>query len=422
MRRIFPVFIVFCLVLCVAAGCDFLPDLNQKNAEKGSKKPPVPVKVVSPIERDVVDYAELVGRLESYQTVDLMAQVAGQIVEIPYSAGALVKKGELLIKIDPQIYDAVYRQRESEVRAKEVELNLLETDFARQRELLARNATSQSAYDRAVSDRDLCAAQLDAAKAARDSAKIDLDFTNVTAPIEGVVSHVKIDVGNVVAAKTSVLAEIHAVDPIYATFEIDERSLERYYKNFGDGKQSAYAAANVVEFTVGEEDVYHKAKLDSFEPVLDTNTGTLKFFSVVANKPDARGFRPFVGGSRIRGRLPVCPPYRAILIPEEAILTDQNVKYVYTVDASDNAVFTKIELGALQEDSMRVVKSGLTPDDRVIVDNLLRVRRDEPVEPTPVETKSSAKIVREDGTVFTLDGETYSDDIYEESRAARAEE
>lgn len=436
MPRCFSTLALCALLALAASGCDLLK--SQKN-ESGDKKPKetLKVSVVQPTTRVIVDYEELNGRTAAVESVDVRAQVSGYLEEICFKPGQNVKKGDVLFKLDDAVYAAVVAQRQADVERSAADVTSREAEIAsqtaerdqalldlkRQQELNAKNATSkqslelaQTAYDRSqaglvAAQAELSAAQanLNAAKANLDRAQIDLDYATIKSPIDGVVSREQITVGNLVESGSTLLTSVVAVDPLYVFFDVDERTLQPFRLNvLPNVKKEDFK----VQFAIGDEPFEREATIDFSEPRLNETTGTLEFRSVAENKPNANGTRNLLPGVRLRVLFPTSLPYEATIIPEEAILTDQNVKYVFTVDANNNAVYTPIKLGSLQDDNMRVVLGGLEPDARVVTDQLLKVRDGEPVEATAVENRSTTMVIREDGTFYPNDGgEPYQDDL-----------
>ena len=436
MPRCFSTLALCALLALAASGCDLLK--SQKN-ESGDKKPKetLKVSVVQPTTRVIVDYEELNGRTAAVESVDVRAQVSGYLEEICFKPGQNVKKGDVLFKLDDAVYAAVVAQRQADVERSAADVTSREAEIAsqtaerdqalldlkRQQELNAKNATSkqslelaQTAYDRSqaglvAAQAELSAAQanLNAAKANLDRAQIDLDYATIKSPIDGVVSREQITVGNLVESGSTLLTSVVAVDPLYVFFDVDERTLQPFRLNvLPNIKKEDFK----VQFAIGDEPFEREATIDFSEPRLNETTGTLEFRSVAENKPNANGTRNLLPGVRLRVLFPTSLPYEATIIPEEAILTDQNVKYVFTVDANNNAVYTPIKLGSLQDDNMRVVLGGLEPDARVVTDQLLKVRDGEPVEATAVENRSTTMVIREDGTFYPNDGgEPYQDDL-----------
>lgn len=436
MPRCFSTLALCALLALVASGCN---RLNPDKAESGKKtQETLKVSVVQPTTRVIVDYEELNGRAAAVESVDVRAQVSGYLKEICFQPGANVKAGDVLFKLDDRVYAAVVAQRqadvercaadvksrEAEVASQTADRDQALLDWNRQKELNANNATSkqalelaQTAYDRsqaglAAAQAEFSAAQaeLQAAQANLDRAQIDLDYATIKSPIDGVVSREQITVGNLVESGSTLLTSVVAVDPLYVFFDVDERTLQPFRLNVLPRLEAK--GDFTVKFAIGDEPFDREAKVDFNEPRLNETTGTLEFRSVAENKPNANGTRNLLPGVRLRVLFPTSLPYEATIVPEEAIMTDQNVKYVFTVDAENNAKYTPIKLGALQDDNMRVVLAGLEPGARVITDQLLKVRDGEPVEATVVENLSTTMVIREDGTFYPNDGgEPYQDEL-----------
>ncbi len=396
------------LTLALAiTGCGFV---KQEVPEEKKAEEAIPARVVDAISRDVVEYAELTGRTAAAESVEVRAQVSGYLESINFKPGSFVHKGDVLFQLDARVYQAVFDQRKSDVAAKEAELKQLELDLARQHTLDSRQATSKQQVEQAQTDYDTCLAQLEAARANLERAQIDLDYATIRSPIDGEVSREQLTVGNLISSGATLLTSVVAVDPIHVFFDVDERSLLRFREQI---KELDSGGKLSVKFAIGDGEFNREAIVDFSEPRLNETTGTLEFRAIAENKPNDRGRRDLLPGLRLRVLFPTTPEYEAILVPEEAIVTDQNVKRVYVLGDGNAAVSTPVELGPLQDDNMRVVKAGLSLGDKVIVDNLLRIRSGSIVDPTLAPSQSTTRIVREDGTIINRDGTVEHDDIYE---------
>ena len=399
-------FALLSLVL-LTSGCDLAKSdaPEEKKADEA-----IVAHVVDVISRRVGEYSELTGRAAAVESVEVRAQVSGYLESINFKPGSFVHKGDVLFQLDSRVYQAVLDQRESDVAAKEAELKQLDSDLARQHTLDSRQATSKQQVEQAQTDYDTCLAQLEAARANLERAKIDLDYATIRAPIDGEVSREQITVGNLVSTGSTLLTNVVAVDPIHVFFDVDERSLLRFRE---ETKELAADEQLRVKFAIGDGAFDREAVVDFSEPRLNETTGTLEFRAVADNKPNENGRRDLLPGLRLRVLFPTTPEYEAVLVPEEAIVTDQNVKRVYALGENNTAEFTPVELGPLQDDNMRVIKAWLKPGDKVIVDNLLRIRPDSIIEPIPAPSQSTTRIVREDGTIINRDGTVEHDDLYE---------
>ncbi len=392
-------------LLLLIVGC---APVDEKVDEKKADEP-VPARVVSTISRSIVDYVELTGRTAAVESVEVRAQVSGYLDKIAFQPGAFVRKGDVLFQLDARVYQAVLEQRKSDVAAKTAELKQLEAELKRQEALIDKQATSQQQFDLALADRDKCAAELEAARANLNRAQIDLDYATVRSPIDGETSREQITVGNLVTSGATLLTSVVAVDPVYLFFDVDERTLLRFREEWNKGADEKLE----VKYAIGDGEFSRVARVDFTEPRLNETTGTLEFRAVAENKANDKGLRDLIPGLRLRVNFPVTPEYDAILIPEEAVITDQNVKRVYVLGEGNTVVSTPIELGALQEDNMRVVKKGLNLGDKVIVDNLLKIKPTSIIEPIDAPSESTTRIVREDGTIINSDGTTEYDGLYE---------
>ena len=334
---------------------------------------PVPAHVVEAITRPVTEYAELTGRTEAVESVEVRAQVSGYLESIDFKPGSFVRKGDVLFRLDSRVYKAVLEQRKADVEAKEAELKQLDLDLQRQRALDSRQATSKQQVEQAQTDYETCLAQLAAARASLDRAQIDLDYATVVSPIDGEASREQLTVGNLVSVGSTLLTRVVAVDPIYVFFDVDERTLLKFRE---ETKNSSATSQFNVKFAIGDGGFTREARVDFSEPSLNETTGTLEFRAVADNKANESGRRDLIPGLRLRVLFPTTPEYNAVLVPEEAIITDQNVKRVYALGPDNKIVSTAVELGPLQDDNMRVVKSGLNAGDRVVIDNFLKLKPD----------------------------------------------
>lgn len=397
----------FILILSVFSGC-----IAKTEPERMERKNdgPVPAHVVEAITRPVTEYAELTGRTEAVESVEVRAQVSGYLESIDFKPGSFVHKGDVLFRLDSRVYKAVLEQRKADVEAKEAELKQLDLDLQRQRALDSRQATSKQQVEQAQTDYETCLAQLAAARASLDRAQIDLDYATVVSPIDGEASREQLTVGNLVSVGSTLLTRVVAVDPIYVFFDVDERTLLKFRE---ETKNTSATSQFNVKFAIGDGGFTREARVDFSEPSLNETTGTLEFRAVADNKANESGRRDLIPGLRLRVLFPTTPEYNAVLVPEEAIITDQNVKRVYALGPDNKIVSTAVELGPLQDDNMRVVKSGLNAGDRVVIDNFLKLKPDSTVEPIAAPSESPTRIVREDGTIINRDGTEEHDDIYE---------
>ena len=361
--RLSPILIVLAGLL---AGC------GDKQAPQAAAAAP-PVTVAQPVKRTVTDWDEFTGRFDAVQQVQVRPRVGGFITAVEFRDGAFVSTGDLLYLIDARPFEAVATQAEgqlSDARAK-VELAKRELDRALTLQ------QSQNVADNIVDQRRQA---LQAARAAETqaegvlkAAQLNVEFTHVTAPISGRVSRHLVDIGNLVQGSegsSTLLTSIVTLDPIYIYFDIDEATYLKYNRLWFEGKRpSSRDTPNPVEVTLtGETKPSHNGTVNFLDNQLDVSTGTLRGRAVIPNTDLS-----ILPGQFGRVRLIASAPYEALLVPDAAVATDQGRKILFVVK-DDNTVEAKpVILGPL-DDGLRVIREGLKPEDRVIVDGLQRAR------------------------------------------------
>jgi len=366
-------------IAALLSGCD---EKQVPQAAAAAAAPPVTV--AQPVKRTVTDWDEFTGRFEAVLSVQVRPRVGGFITAVEYRDGAFVKEGDLLYLIDARPFEAVATQAEgqlSDARAK-VELAKRELDRA---------LTLQQSQNVADSTVDQRRQALQAARAAEiqaegvlKAAQLNVEFTHVTAPISGRASRNLVDVGNLVQGSegnSTILTSIVTLDPIYISFDIDEATYLKYSRLWFEGKRpSSRDNPNPVEVSLtGETKPSHSGTVNFLDNQLDVSTGTLRARATIPNKDLS-----ILPGQFGRVRLIASAPYEALLVPDTAVATDQARKILFVVK-DDNTVEAKpVTLGPLDE-GLRVVREGLKPEDRVVVDGLQRVRVGAKV--TPREAK-----------------------------------
>jgi RND family efflux transporter MFP subunit len=346
-------------------------------------QPPVPVDVANPLVMEIVEWDEFTGRFEADKYVELRARVSGYLDAIHFRDGQIVEKGDLLFTIDPRPFEAQSSRAEAEARRVQTQLGNIVLELRRGERLLESNAISQEAVEERQSAKAAAEAQLEAARASIRSAELDLEFTRISSPIRGRISDRKVDVGNLISggsSESTLLATIVSLDPIHFVFDASEADYLRYGRLGLAGKRpSSREVANPVEIRLMDEDGWlHKGRMDFVDNVLDPRTGTMRARAVLDN-PDSF-LTPGVFG---RVRVPGSGRYEAVLIPDSAILYDQSNKIVYKVDDAGTVSAQRIVTGPMSH-GLRVVREGLSREDRIIVNGLQRARPTGMVTPNPV--------------------------------------
>ena len=332
--------------------------------------PSVSVAIVEP--RDATIWDEFSGRLEAVERVDVRSRVAGTVQQVHFREGALVSEGDLLITIDPDPYAAEVDRFEAQVAAAEARVEFTRSEVERGRRLLGTAALSERDVDQRTNVYREAEANLRAAKAALESARLNLEYTQVRAPVSGRVGRLEITVGNLIAAGPSapVLTTIVSVDPIYASFNADETIVARSLSALGP---EARAAAEVGQIPVAISNIstdgaWLPGRLQLIDNQVDATSGTVRVRAVFDN-PDGR----LIPGqfARIRMAQPKSAPVLAI--SERAIGTDQSKRFVLVVGDDNKAAYREVQLGAMAG-NLRIVTSGLAAGDRIVVNGLQRVR------------------------------------------------
>jgi RND family efflux transporter MFP subunit len=321
--------------------------------------PPIPmVTVAAPLERQVNQWDDYVGRFEASRTVEVRPRVSGQIVAVHFTDGAVVRQGQLLFTIDPRPFTAALAEARASVASAQAALNLAETNLGRARRLLEAQAVSQANVDQLTAEVRSAQAALAAAQARVRSRQLDVEFAYVRAPISGKVSDRRIDPGNLVATGETLLTTINALDPIYFSFDVPES----LFLKSARARRAGSISGQLAEIRLQDESSYNwKGRLDFTDNGLSQNSGTVRARAVVQN-PDYFLAPGMFGNMRLADGATT----NALLVPDAAIRTDQARKIVLVV-GKDNSVGAKpVEIGPLVG-GLRVVRSGLTKADRVIV-------------------------------------------------------
>jgi RND family efflux transporter MFP subunit len=342
--------------------------------------PPPQVTVSQPVLREVVEWDVYTGRLEAVESVEVRSRVSGYLQSVHFTDGATVRKGALLFVIDPRPYQAELSRAKAALEQAIAQYERTQKDFARVQQLVKSRAVSQEEVDTRAADRRQAEEAVQAARAAVEAVRLNVEFTQVRAPISGRISREFVTEGNLInggSADSTLLTRIIALDPIYGYFDMDERSYLKYAHLWRDGKRPGAREVPIpVHLGLSDETGFpHRGHLDFVDNRLDPNTGTMTGRAVFPN-PD----QVLIPGLFARIRLPGSGQYEALLLPDEAIGSDQTQRFAFVVNDQNTVEYRKVEPGPLI-DGLRVIRSGLNPEEWVIVNGVQRVRAGATVDP-----------------------------------------
>jgi multidrug efflux system membrane fusion protein len=354
------------------------------------QKPELPVVPVSqPVQRQVTEYVYYTGRMAAVNSVDIRPRVTGYLTKMPFKEGTEVKAGELLFEIDPRPYQALVDQAEAQVNLNTARLRLASANNKRARTVAAREpgAFSQQELDTYQAQEIEADAAVKAARATLAAYKLNRSFCEVTSPIDGQVSRYYYTIGNLVNQDQTPLTTIVSLDPMYAYFDADERTMLRIRKGILEGTIQVASSLNEIRVDMaleGETDYSHHGHLNFINNQVNPNTGTITLRADYRNPVVSKARRLLAPGLFVRIRVPVGQPHDALLVADRAIGSDQGLKFVYVVDQDNKVQYRRVTPGTLEEDALRVVK-GIDADDWVVVGALQQVRPLMQVEPEHTE-------------------------------------
>ncbi|WP_300160541.1 efflux RND transporter periplasmic adaptor subunit [Bradyrhizobium sp.] len=340
--------------------------------------PPPSVDVAVPVQRAITRYLEATGNTAPVKSVDLVARVQGFLQTINYQDGAPVKEGTTLFTIEPETYKLKLDQAQAAEAGAEASLKQAQADYKRQSDLVQRQAVSQSTLEQSTANRDNAMANLQQAQVNTKIAAVNFGYTNVAAPFDGIVSAHLVSVGELVGvASPTQLATIVQFDPIYVNFNVNEQDVLRVRAEAARrGISTAELKQLPVEVGLQTETGYpHKGKLDYAAPTLNQSTGTLPVRGVLPNAD-----RVLLPGYFVRVRVPFEKQENALLVPDASLGSDQSGRYVLVVNGDNVVEQRKVQTGQLDGD-LRVIESGLKPDDKVVIAGLLRAIPGQKVDP-----------------------------------------
>jgi RND family efflux transporter MFP subunit len=377
MRGLAPLLVLLAVTL---AGC------GDKPAQQAAAPPPVTV--AAPTQRTVTDWDEFTGRFDAVEEVQVRARVGGFVTNVEFRDGAFVSTGDLLYIIDSRPFEAVAEQADGQLSDARAKGELAKRELDRALTLVQTSAVSESIVDQRRQALQAAKAAEMQAEGALKAAQLNIEFTHVVAPLAGRVSRHLVSVGNLVQGSDNgggtLLTSIVSLDPIYIYFDMDEATYLKYNRLYFEGKRpSSRENPNPVQVTLsGETKPSHDGKVDFLDNRIDVSTGTLRARAVIPNKDFS-----VLPGQFGRVRLIASAPYQALLLPDTAIATDQSRKIVFVVRDDDTVEARPVVLGPL-DDGLRVVREGLKPEDRVIVNGIQRARVGAKVSPHPAASGS----------------------------------
>ena len=368
-------------LLVANSGCD-------QKISGGAPPRAIPtVTVAEPVERELADFAEFTGRTEAVESVEVRARVSGYLNAIHFKAGSEVKAGDLLFEIDSRTYAAEVERNEGLLANAKAKIKRTEADLERQKTLREKGVNAQSELDLAIAEQGVAAAAIQTNEASLARAKLDMDFTKVTAPVAGRTSRERITVGNLVSSDTTMLTTIVSLDPIYAYFDIDERTMLEIQRLIREKKMKS-AREQDVEVLLGlanETGFPHVGVIDLVDNRVSATTGTIQ---IRCRFPNAD--RVLTPGLFVRVQFQMGPTRTKLLVPEQALAQQQGQRYVYVVKPDNKVERRDVTVGR-QDGSLRVIETGLQAGEKIIVQGHLRVRTGMEVKAEPYKVGVAAE-------------------------------
>ena len=390
LRGLIAAFLVFCALF--TAGC------GERDAN--AAPPPPVVTVAHPLQHEVIEWDEYTGHLEAPESVDLMARVSGFVEQTPFEEGAIVHEGDLLYVIDDRPFKADLDSKRADVARAEAQQALAEVHLRRYDQVRNTRAISELDYDTAKADLSQAQAAVASAKAAAEVARLNLEWTRVVAPITGRISRKYVTRGNLInggVGQATLLTTIQSLDPIYHYSDVDERSVLRYQQLRREKKRVSARDAKIPVFLQLENETYfpHEGVVDFVDNKVDPATGTLRARGVFPN-PDGSLTPGYFG----RVRVPGSGRYQALLVPDSAVGTDQDLRFLLAVGPDSTVQLKPVKLGALFG-KLRCIESGIGPDDRVIINGLQGARPGSKVDPQEATIPAGLLVLTAPGSPTT---------------------
>ena len=373
------------LIICISIGitsCD-----SQSHSDSPALPPPPHVKIAQPLSQEVTEWDEYTGRIEAVSSVDIRARVSGYLEKVNFKAGAKVKKGDLLFEIDPKPFTAQLQYAVSELERAKAKHELAKNDLERAERLFSGKAISEEEHDaRSKGSRETIAA-VKSAEANVNTAKLNLEYTKIRAPIDGRIGRELITEGNLVSGgggDATRLTFIVSTDPVYVYVDADEHLALKYRRQAHQTANSKAVEHTLAQLAVSDEtDFPHLGYLDYISPRADTATGTVSLRGVFANPDDLLS-----PGYFARMRIRASVPYSAILVPDKAIATDQAQHFLWVVNQEQKVEYRTVVLGAHIGQS-RVITTGLNPNEWIVIEGLPRLMPGIKVNPERISLTAS---------------------------------
>ncbi|MDA8447623.1 efflux RND transporter periplasmic adaptor subunit [Paracidovorax valerianellae] len=377
--------------IAAAGGAVFgLQTSHAESPNPQAAPPAVPVSVAAVLQQEIALWDEFSGRLEAVQRVDIRPRVGGAVQAVHFREGSLVKQGDLLVTVDPAPYAAEVDRAEAQVVAAQARVSYTRSEMERATRLWEERAIAQREHDERVNAQREADANLRAAQAALQTARLNLGYTQVRAPVSGRVGRIEVTVGNLVAAGAGapILTTLVSVSPIYASFDTDEQIVAKALEGLRSGKSARTLIESIpVQMGTGTAGgTPHTGHLQLIDNQVDARSGTVRVRAVFDNADGV-----LMPGQFARIRMGQVKNTQAVLINERAVGTDQNKKYVMVVGEGNKAEYREVQLGA-PVNGLRVVTSGLKAGERIVVNGLQRVRPGAQVAPQDVPMTAKAEL------------------------------